>query len=126
MYKFLRKDLVQHIRETFSLIAPLLHDRHEYIRAFMGPGFAYLLRKVQDKDLAGIVSDMLESLTRVPQDDEQAEAYKEGLAVLFFETIKGPRSTLHSKGLSTLKALFQAFDARSPDCLCTLSPNYPD
>lgn len=75
-------------------------DRHQYIRAFMAPGFAFLLRKLAGEQLRQMICFVCETCV-----ENSSEEYNEGVAMLFFETIKGPQNTFHSKSLSVLSAM---------------------
>lgn len=70
----------------FSLLAPLLGEDNQakpYVRHFTAEAFAFLLRKARGEDLTKIVKHMLTALRAEP-----TEQFEEGLAMLFFESIK--------------------------------------
>lgn len=99
--KYLRKDLVRDFDKTFSSIAPLLGEEHRYIRWFTGPGLAFLLKKLPAANINTTICMMMRSAV------DQTEEYHEGLAIMLFETIKGAKSTFHSKLPLFLKGLLQ-------------------
>lgn len=54
-----------------------------YVRRFTAEAFAFLLRKTRGMELTKIVKHIIDSLKREP-----SKEYEEGLAMLFFESIK--------------------------------------
>jgi hypothetical protein len=68
-----------------SLVVSLLGERHKFIRWFVGPGMAFLLRKVPENRLGAVVNYILASLSKPEHSQEE---YWEGVAILFFETFK--------------------------------------
>lgn len=54
-----------------------------YVRHFTAEAFAFLLRKARAADLTNIIEHMLNALRAEP-----SEQFEEGLAMLFFESIK--------------------------------------
>jgi hypothetical protein len=54
-----------------------------YVRHFTAEAFAFLLRKARGADLAKIIKCILDTLRAEP-----SQEFEEGLAMLFFESIK--------------------------------------
>ena len=69
-----------------SLLAKLLGEDNQtkpYIRHFTAEAFAFLLRKTRGADLSKAVKCILDTLKAEPSVE-----FEEGLAMLFFESIK--------------------------------------
>ena len=86
-----------------SLIAPLLKEQQNFIRMFVGPGFAFLLRKVQPANRKQAIYHLLQM---ADQEEYQNLEFQEGLAMLMLETVKGPKGTFHSKMNALMEACF--------------------
>lgn len=68
------------------MLAKLLGEDNQtkpYIRHFTAEAFAFLLRKTRGANLTKIVQHMLDTLRAEP-----SKQFEEGLAMLFFESIK--------------------------------------
>lgn len=68
------------------MLAPLLGEDNQakpYVRHFTAEAFAFLLRKARAADLTKIMKHMIDALRADP-----SEQFEEGLAMLFFESIK--------------------------------------
>ncbi|KAI8366801.1 armadillo-type protein [Radiomyces spectabilis] len=105
LFKFLSRQILPDIRQTFQMLAKLLGEDHStkpYIRHFTAEAFAFLMRKLRGKDLADMVEHILSSLSAEP-----SREYTEGLAMLLFECIKQVDHRLHSRGEAVYKELLQ-------------------
>lgn len=71
-----------------------------YIRHFTAEAFAFLLRKTRGANLSNIIKHMLTTLRSEP-----SKQFEEGLAMLFFESIKQVDHHIHSRGESIYKEL---------------------
>ncbi|KAI7894165.1 armadillo-type protein [Mucor mucedo] len=103
LFKFLSRQILPDLNETFILLAPLLGEDNQakpYVRHFTAEAFAFLLRKARGLDLSKIIKCILETLRKDP-----SEQFEEGLAMLFFESIKQIDHRLHSRGEAIYKEL---------------------
>ncbi|KAI9478566.1 MAG: hypothetical protein EXX96DRAFT_601338 [Benjaminiella poitrasii] len=103
LFKFLSRQILPDLEETFKLFTSLLGEDHQarpYIRHFTAEAFAYLLRKTRGADLTKIVQYILNTLKSNP-----SQEFEEGLAMLFFESIKQIDHRIHSRGESIYKEL---------------------
>ncbi|KAI8059768.1 armadillo-type protein [Thamnidium elegans] len=103
LFKFLSRQILPDLSETFDLLAPLLGEDNQakpYVRHFTAEAFAFLLRKARAADLTNIIKHVLNALRAEP-----SEQFEEGLAMLFFESIKQIDHRLHSRGEAIYKEL---------------------
>jgi len=83
-FKFLQKQIVPDMKNVFALYAELLHHRKDYIKNFAAESFAFLLRKVPQKQLL----DLLEFVTNFTKEMEDQEGFQDGKSLLFFQVMK--------------------------------------
>ncbi|KAG0232192.1 U3 snoRNP protein [Actinomortierella wolfii] len=99
----LRKDL----RPTFTLFAPYLGEDisvRYVIRDFVAEAYAYLMRKTSQEHLRILISHMLTALRESP-----TTHFAEGIANLFFETIKLVGTQFQHRGIDVvLKEILRA------------------
>ncbi|OBZ87321.1 U3 small nucleolar RNA-associated protein 20 [Choanephora cucurbitarum] len=103
LFKFLSRQILPDLDQTFLLLAKLLGEDNQtkpYIRHFTAEAFAFLLRKTRGADLSKAVKCILDTLKAEPSVE-----FEEGLAMLFFESIKQVDHRLHSRGESIFKEL---------------------
>ncbi|KAI7902962.1 armadillo-type protein [Cokeromyces recurvatus] len=103
LFKFLSRQILPDLEQTFNLFTSLLGEDNQtrpYIRHFTAEAFAYLLRKTRGADLKKIVQYILNTLKAEP-----SQEFEEGLAMLFFESIKQIDHRIHSRGESIYKEL---------------------
>ncbi|XP_022238550.1 small subunit processome component 20 homolog [Limulus polyphemus] len=88
LFKFLWRYMVKDIENVYSLYVPLLGAEHkEHVRNFGAESFAFLLRKVPDKE---------ELLKFIFQKLEDNPTQAQGVGQLLFEMIKGVKKQFHS------------------------------
>ncbi|KAK8782799.1 hypothetical protein V5799_015864 [Amblyomma americanum] len=88
LFKFLWRYMVKDIDLIFKLYVPLLGSQQKkYVRDFAAESFAFLLRKVADKDK--LVAMLLAYLETSPQNTD-------GIGRLLFEAVKGVKGQTHS------------------------------
>ncbi|XP_049511319.1 small subunit processome component 20 homolog [Dermacentor silvarum] len=88
LFKFLWRYMVRDIDLIFKLYVPLLGSQQKkYVRDFAAESFAFLIRKVSDKEK--LVDMMLAYLEANPQSTD-------GIGRLLFEAVKGVRGQTHS------------------------------
>lgn len=102
LIKYLKKELISNIMETFKVIEPLLKDSNKFIRWFTAPSLAYLLRKLSDDNLKEFIILAISKMC-----NDSREEYKESLAVIIFESVKGPKKSFHSRTPRLMKKLFE-------------------
>ncbi|XP_064489796.1 small subunit processome component 20 homolog [Ornithodoros turicata] len=99
LYKFLWRYMIKDIDQIFRLYIPLLSDQQkDYVRAFAAESFAFIMRKVPDKqELLSLIFGHLETNPK----------YTDGIGNLFFEMLKGVKGRLHSCAEMVLPLLLQ-------------------
>ncbi|CEG75265.1 hypothetical protein RMATCC62417_10338 [Rhizopus microsporus] len=103
LFKFLSRQILPELDVTFNLLSNMLGEDNQakpYVRRFTAEAFAFLLRKTRGMELTKIVKHIINSLKREP-----SKEYEEGLAMLFFESIKQIDNRLHSRGEAIFKEL---------------------
>ncbi|XP_054720944.1 small subunit processome component 20 homolog [Uloborus diversus] len=99
LFKFLWRYMVKDIENVYRLFSSLLSDTHrEHIRVFSVESFAFLIRKVPDKE---------KLFSFIFQDLEENPKQALGVGQLMFEVVKGVKEQFHSCTESVLKLLFQ-------------------
>ncbi|KAI8098559.1 uncharacterized protein BX664DRAFT_254120 [Halteromyces radiatus] len=104
LFKFLSRQILPDICDTFDLLSKLLGEditTKPYIRHFSAEAFAFLMKKVRGQALTDLIQHILDSLKREPSNQ-----YTEGLAMLFFESMKQVDNRLHSRAVSIYSELF--------------------
>ncbi|XP_066256541.1 small subunit processome component 20 homolog [Euwallacea similis] len=88
LFKILWRPMIKNINEVFISLLPLLSDsRPEYIRAFAAESFAFVARKVKDKD--AFLSLLLKAV-------HKNEDGKSGCGTLLFQVINGIDGQFHN------------------------------
>ncbi|KAI8646706.1 armadillo-type protein [Parasitella parasitica] len=103
LFKFLSRQILPDLDQTFHLLTKLLGEDNQakpYIRHFTAEAFAFLLRKARGTDLTKIIKCIIDALKAEP-----APQFEEGLAMLFFESIKQIDHRIHSRGEAIYKEL---------------------
>ncbi|CAO3621219.1 unnamed protein product [Mucor hiemalis] len=111
LFKFLSRQILPDLDSTFLILANLLGEDNQakpYVRHFTAEAFAFLLRKARGADLTKIIKCILNTLREDP-----SENFEEGLAMLFFESVKQIDHRLHSRGEAIYKELLiQSFNEK--------------
>jgi U3 small nucleolar RNA-associated protein 20 len=116
MFKYLSKLLVQDLRPTYDLMAPLLGKEHQqpYIARFAAEAMSFLVKKaaapaVREKALDTIMqhakSDLLQTYG-----SRQYGLYFHGLMTMFAEAAKGSGLSIHSSGTTIIRSMFSQYD----------------
>ncbi|XP_070382892.1 small subunit processome component 20 homolog [Dermacentor albipictus] len=102
LFKFLWRYMVRDIDLIFKLYVPLLGSQQKkYVRDFAAESFAFLIRKVSDKEK--LVDMMLAYLEANPQSTD-------GIGRLLFEAVKGVRGQTHSCMTTVLPLALKRLD----------------
>ncbi|CAN7995062.1 unnamed protein product, partial [Ixodes hexagonus] len=117
LFKFLWRYMVEDIDAVFGLYVPLLGSQQKkYVRDFASESFAFLLRKVPDKQK--LLDMMLTQLETNPQ-------YADGIGRLLYEAVKGVKGQTHSCLAAVLSPALRRLDGSvgsvelSRQVLCT-------
>ncbi|KAF9948490.1 U3 snoRNP protein [Mortierella alpina] len=100
LFKKYSEQLRTDLCPTFKLLAPLLgedNSQKPYIRNFAAESFSYLIRKAPVDQLKVIVAYILSLLHATP-----TESFVEGVAKLFFETIKLVGNQFQHRGVDVV------------------------
>jgi hypothetical protein len=92
------------------LTVPLLVDRSHHVRQFAGPGLAYLLRNLSQKDLELACRSIYEEASAI---DVKNDQLFDGFSGLLFEAIKGPSGCLHSRAPLILRSSLSLLNGQS-------------
>ncbi|KAL6072065.1 U3 snoRNP protein [Balamuthia mandrillaris] len=92
LLKFLQRQLLQDLSQVFIYYEPLLAHSKAFLRHFAAEGFAFLLRKVEGVQRKELIRVILTSIT-----DSSNDAFCDGIAHVFLETVKGVKGRLHSR-----------------------------
>ncbi|KFM72556.1 Small subunit processome component 20-like protein, partial [Stegodyphus mimosarum] len=88
LFKFLWRYMVKDMKNVYRLFSSLLRESNrEHIRIFAVESFAFLIRKVQDKE--DLFSFIFKELQLKPE-------HSIGVGQLFFEVVKGVKEQFHS------------------------------
>ncbi|KAJ2236067.1 U3 snoRNP protein [Coemansia sp. RSA 485] len=105
LFKYLAKYLVNDLRPTFDLLTPLLgvEKQKANVRRFAAESMSFLIRKLRGDPLQQFVHHAVVSLADCSS--TRLEGYRDGLALLFFECMRGVEGQLHSRCAGTMTAL---------------------
>eukprot|EP00842_Homolaphlyctis_polyrhiza_P001421 jgi/Hompol1/227/HPOL_000682-RA len=101
LFKYLSKQLIEDIEQTFSLMIPVFRHNKLFVRSFSAESFGFLLRKVregtaQTKVFSYIISSLFKNETNI---------YLESISLVFFETIKQVKNAFHSRAPQNLEII---------------------
>ncbi|XP_011686919.1 PREDICTED: small subunit processome component 20 homolog isoform X2 [Wasmannia auropunctata] len=112
LFKFLWRYLTRNVETVVPLLLPLLADTQpEYVNRFAAESFAFVVRKIKDKD------SFLKLVLRILEDrhENDKENGISGCGKLLFEVISGTPGQFHSCGEQTLLLYFNALQDESVD-----------
>ncbi|XP_030763250.1 small subunit processome component 20 homolog [Sitophilus oryzae] len=100
MFKYLWRHFIKHINNVFNSLLPLLSDdKPDYINSFAAESFAFVARKVKDKE--AFLELLLNSVKK------QSDSIS-GCGMLLFEVIKGVNDQFHSCAEQYLSFLLES------------------
>ncbi|KMR04659.1 small subunit processome component 20-like protein [Lasius niger] len=105
LFKFLWRYLIRNIKTVVALLLPLLSDTQPvYINRFAAESFAFVVRKIKDKD------SFLKLVLHILEDNENGVP---GCGKLLFEVVFGIAGQFHSCGEQMLLIYFNALQDQS-------------
>ncbi|KYN45016.1 Small subunit processome component 20 like protein [Trachymyrmex septentrionalis] len=112
LFKFLWRYLTRNIKTVMPLLLPLLADTQPvYINRFAAESFAFVVRKIKDKDsFLKLVLHILEDRNKNAKENGIS-----GCAKLLFEVISGTPGQFHSCGEQMLLFYFNALQDETID-----------
>ncbi|KYN05358.1 Small subunit processome component 20 like protein [Cyphomyrmex costatus] len=112
LFKFLWRYLTRNIKTVMPLLLPLLADTQPvYINRFAAESFAFVVRKIKDKDsFLKLILHILEDQNKNARDNGIS-----GCAKLLFEVISGTPGQFHSCGEQMLQLYLNALQDESID-----------
>lgn len=121
LFKYLAKLLVPDLRPLYGLMAPLLGKQHqkEFITRFAAEAMSFLVRKAALGYIKN--SKPLDQLVRYAFDDlcalqsDRSLQYRQGLAALFAEAVKGVKRGINSGATATIRALINHLKQQPPN-----------
>eukprot|EP00026_Physarum_polycephalum_P000036 Phypoly_transcript_00036.p1 GENE.Phypoly_transcript_00036~~Phypoly_transcript_00036.p1 ORF type:complete len:2902 (+),score=637.83 Phypoly_transcript_00036:86-8791(+) len=105
MFKYLQRQLVRDFDNLFKSYASMFGHGKQYIRQFAAESLSFLYRKIEMEKLPETVAAILESTKEHP-----TENYCNGVALLFFNAIKGTQGQYHSRAMEEFPVLMRALD----------------
>jgi U3 small nucleolar RNA-associated protein 20 len=119
LFKYLSRLLVPDLRPLFDLMAPLLGKRQQkyFVMRFAAESLSFLFRKAaasyhRDKRPLEIIFQHLVEDLQKSSDEKNITQYKQGLMVLFTESVKGVQNGIHSGGQVIIQELMaQAYNS---------------
>ncbi|KAI8325191.1 hypothetical protein GQ54DRAFT_269905 [Martensiomyces pterosporus] len=107
LFKYLSKSLLADLRPTFNLISPLLGVERQkaHTRRFAAESMAFLIRKLRGEQLQKFTEHVVHSLLECPP--KRLAGFRDGIALLFFECMRGVDSRLHSRASGLFTALLR-------------------
>ncbi|XP_043287121.1 small subunit processome component 20 homolog [Venturia canescens] len=107
LFKFLWRYLIKNVDRTFDLLLPLLAEsKPAYVNNFAAESFAYVVRKVRDRD---------SFFRRVLQTLEEKRQGISGCGRLMFEVILGTTGQFHSCAEPMLSLYLEALEDETVD-----------
>ncbi|KAJ2776738.1 U3 snoRNP protein, partial [Coemansia interrupta] len=108
LFKYLSKRLTTDLRPTFDLLKPLLGEERQKtnVRRFAAESLSFLIRKLRGDALQQFVDHTMGSLALCAEGS--AQSYRDGLALLFFECMRGVEGQLHSRAAGMWTAVLRS------------------
>lgn len=114
IFKFLSRLLVPDLRQLLGIMAPYLGKEKQkpFVARFAAESMSFLIRKAGliyyknkiplERAVSFLFHDVAETAA-----DAKVETYKEGLMVMFSDSIKGVKDGLHSNGIDILSCILE-------------------
>lgn len=102
IFKYLSKYLSQDLIPTFQLLRPLLTAK-DHISRFSAEALAFLVRKTNQQELSKVSSFVFQQIS-----DEQ---YKRAAIILFSDSMKSTKGSIHSKSFFIIRTLLENIDS---------------
>ncbi|XP_026828311.1 small subunit processome component 20 homolog [Ooceraea biroi] len=107
LFKYLWRYLIRNVRTVLALLLPLLADTQPvYINRFAAESFAFVVRKIKDKD------SFLKLVLQILRDNVSGVL---GYGKLLFEVVSGTPGQFHSCAEQMLSVYFNALQDQSVD-----------
>ncbi|KAJ2719960.1 U3 snoRNP protein [Coemansia sp. Benny D115] len=115
LFKYLSKNLVVDLRPTFDLLAPLMgvEKQRANVRRFAAESLAFLIRKLRGDDLQQFISHTVKQLRECPE--QRRQDFLVGIALLYFECMRGVNQQLHSRASSIMGGLVRELYREEPE-----------
>ncbi|KAJ2688595.1 U3 snoRNP protein, partial [Coemansia spiralis] len=114
LFKYLAKNLIADLRPTFTLMAPMLGVERQrgHIRRFVAESMAFMVRKLRGDGLQQFTQHVIHSMLECPPN--RLEGFRDGVALLYFECMRGVDSQLYSRAPAMLTALLRELYKEAP------------
>ncbi|CAD6242799.1 GSCOCG00009582001-RA-CDS, partial [Cotesia congregata] len=108
LFKFMWVYFVRNIDTTFEILLPLLADKRVYINNFAAESFAFVARKITDKDKNSFLTLLFSALKKKPSGVH-------GCGKLLFEVVSGVPGRFNSHAEKMFNIYFQVLEDESID-----------
>ncbi|KAJ1564236.1 U3 snoRNP protein, partial [Nowakowskiella sp. JEL0078] len=108
LFKYLSKELLSDMIPTYLLLSKLIKDHRLFIRVFAAEAYGFLLRKAKGDIMEMTYKSIIKSLEM-----DSSTSYSEGVALIFFEALKGVKEKLHSRASVILLTVLSFLDGTS-------------
>lgn len=102
IFKYLSRYLSQDLIPTFQLLEPLLKSK-DHISRFSSEALAFLVRKTSQEELAKVATFVFEHIFDLQ--------YKRAAIILFSESMKSTKGSIHSKSSLIIRTLLANVDS---------------
>ncbi|KAJ5298868.1 uncharacterized protein N7443_006988 [Penicillium atrosanguineum] len=123
VFKFLSRLLVPDLRQLLGIMTPYLGKERQkpFIARFAAESMSFLIRKAglvyykNKTPLENAVTFLFDDIFKAADEGINVENYKEGLMVMFSESIKGINYGLHSNGIDVLRCILDKLPPTSEE-----------
>lgn len=113
IFKFLSRLLVPDLRQLLGIMTPYLGKERQkpFVARFAAESMSFLIRKAgliyyrNKAPLERAVSFLFSDMAAAAGDSKKVDTYKEGLMVMFSDSIKGVKDGIHSNGIDILNCI---------------------
>ncbi|OQD68582.1 hypothetical protein PENDEC_c033G06299 [Penicillium decumbens] len=113
IFKFLSRLLVPDLRQLLGIMTPYLGRERQkpFVARFAAESMSFLIRKAglvyykNKTPLENAVTFLFDDISKAADNGINVENYKDGLMVMFSESIKGINYGLHSNGIDVLRCI---------------------